>query len=672
MGAINVKHTGSGADIALSSDGTSLLLDGTAIGGASAIPVNSRTSNYTIQTSDLGKLVKNISTGDKLLSLPSAAANAGFYFWVGSSSSGGVELEPWGSNKIAGSGNNYVLAAGIYAKLVSSGSDWIIISAPIGSRNAGITIGSNSFCNGADGIALGTRAVSNSSKAIAIGMGTSSADRVVAGSSNSTAIGFNSSGLGSITSAGSGAMALGGSYASGTDSFAAAIGNNTSTYGATGANSIAMGDRSSASGLRGIAIGGFGALASGAQSLAFGYQATANQIYSSGFGYASKAYGQYSWAGTESHASGLKSAALGLGTTSTSYGALHDNGIAIGYEATTSAAKQIALGSSLAQVKVSGAYTLPTADGTANQVLTTDGAGAVTFATAAGGSPDLFAESYDGTSTLPSATGGNNAVAIGSRAVSSGSGSVALGLSKASGANSFAALLSNTGSIYAASSSNSIAIGAYARSASTGAIGIGYSPQPNATYATVIGGSAHECTASYSSCLGGYANRADGAYSVATGEWARARTVGSSAHASGRFSSQGDAQTQLFVLRSDTTNATAEALTADNSTAGTTNQIVLPNSSAYAFHGTIVARQKASEGTASAAWKVEGLIRREGSAGTTVLVNSATTVLDNTPAWGMALTADTTNGGLAITITGAAATNIRWVATVNTSEVTYA
>jgi hypothetical protein len=66
------------------------------------------------------------------------------------------------------------------------------------------------------------------------------------------------------------------------------------------------------------------------------------------------------------------------------------------------------------------------------------------------------------------------------------------------------------------------------------------------------------------------------------------------------------------------------------------------------------------------------LIRREGSAGTTVLVNSATTVLDNTPAWGMALSADTTNGGFKIEVTGAAATNIRWVATINTSEVTYA
>ena len=126
-----------------------------------------------------------------------------------------------------------------------------------------------------------------------------------------------------------------------------------------------------------------------------------------------------------------------------------------------------------------------------------------------------------------------------------------------------------------------------------------------------------------------------------------------------------------MVLTIATTDATPKTLTTFLTTPSATNQIILPNNSAYAFHGTIVARQQASAGTACAAWKVEGLIRREGSAGTTVLVNSATTVLDNTPAWGMALSADTTNGGLKIEVTGAAATNIRWVATINTSEVTY-
>jgi hypothetical protein len=134
----------------------------------------------------------------------------------------------------------------------------------------------------------------------------------------------------------------------------------------------------------------------------------------------------------------------------------------------------------------------------------------------------------------------------------------------------------------------------------------------------------------------------------------------------------GSTQTGTTVLAIATTDATATALTTSADTADATNQLIVNNNSAYAFTGTIVARQKASEGTASAAWKVEGLIRREGSAGTTVLVNSATTVLDNTPAWGMALTADTTNGSLAITATGAASTNLRWVATINTSEVLYA
>jgi hypothetical protein len=94
---------------------------------------------------------------------------------------------------------------------------------------------------------------------------------------------------------------------------------------------------------------------------------------------------------------------------------------------------------------------------------------------------------------------------------------------------------------------------------------------------------------------------------------------------------------------------------------------MVPTDAAYAFHGTIVAKQSGSAN--AAAWKVEGLIVNNG--GTTTLINSATTVLDNTPSWGMALSADNTNNALAITVTGAAV-NIRWVATIHTSEVTYA
>ena len=164
---------------------------------------------------------------------------------------------------------------------------------------------------------------------------------------------------------------------------------------------------------------------------------------------------------------------------------------------------------------------------------------------------------------------------------------------------------------------------------------------------------------------------ASGKFSTALGVASNSSIAGKYAYAGGRFSATGDSQTGVFVLRSDTTDATAEALTTDNSGAGTDDQIILPNNSAYAFHGTIVARQQASQGNACAAFEVKGLIRREANAGTTALVDSTITVIDNTPSWGMALTADTTNGGLAITATGASSTNIRWVATINTSEVTY-
>jgi hypothetical protein len=168
---------------------------------------------------------------------------------------------------------------------------------------------------------------------------------------------------------------------------------------------------------------------------------------------------------------------------------------------------------------------------------------------------------------------------------------------------------------------------------------------------------------------------ASATYSVCIGNAGQNNIQSSIKFSGSQHANQGDAQIGLYPLMADTTDATATAMVTNHQStpgAGTANQIVLPNNSAYAFHGTIVARQKAGDGTACAAWKIEGLIRREGSAGTTVLVNSATTVLDNTPNWGMALSADTTNGGLKVQVTGAASTNIRWTTSITTSELIYA
>ena len=142
------------------------------------------------------------------------------------------------------------------------------------------------------------------------------------------------------------------------------------------------------------------------------------------------------------------------------------------------------------------------------------------------------------------------------------------------------------------------------------------------------------------------------------------------------FSANGDAQSGKIVLVSDTTDATPEPLTSNNNQAGLSdNQVILPNNSAYSFSGTIIARESAAAGSDYASWEIKGALLRDANAASTVLGNGIRNKLYATAgasAWAVALTADTTNGGLKIEVTGAASTNIRWVATVHTSEVTYA
>ena len=289
-------------------------------------------------------------------------------------------------------------------------------------------------------------------------------------------------------------------------------------------------------------------------------------------------------------------------------------------------------------------------------------------------------------------TSGNYSIALGNSAITGGTDAIALGKSRAGGTGSFAAAIANNTGGYGAIGTGSVAIGyqnkatgAYSFAAGEdssiasgyGSVAIGKSCTASGDRGVAIGTSSTAGSAvnSRTNVAMGTSCNASGGSAFAFGERADTRGLyGKYAFGSGYGGGTGAAQTGVMVLGADTTDATATALCVNfgSFTPNSTNQVILPNNSAYAFHGTIVARQQAAGGTACAAWKIEGLIRREGTAGTTVLVNSATTVLDNTPSWGLALSADTTNGGLKIEVTGAAATNIRWVATIHTSEVTYA
>jgi len=286
-------------------------------------------------------------------------------------------------------------------------------------------------------------------------------------------------------------------------------------------------------------------------------------------------------------------------------------------------------------------------------VLSSDGTSLLLGGSAVGGGgADLYSANESSPSAQPNATGAN-AVAIGDN-------------SQASGDDSFAACITS-GSPYGATGANSVAIGNLAKASGSKAVCISNTSTASGNNSGVFGGASGTASGGGAIVFGGSSNTASGENSTARGYYGNTNGIRLK-HATGVYPNM---QGAYYVLSYSTSNATPIALNTSNWTPSATNQIILPNNSAYAFSGTIIARQQASQGTACAAWEIKGLIRREGSAGTTVLVNSATTVLDNTPSWGMALSADTTNGGLKIQVTGAASTNIRWVATINTSEVTY-
>jgi len=65
----------------------------------------------------------------------------------------------------------------------------------------------------------------------------------------------------------------------------------------------------------------------------------------------------------------------------------------------------------------------------------------------------------------------------------------------------------------------------------------------------------------------------------------------------------------------------------------------------------VVARQQAAGGTISASWKIEGLIIRNANAASTSIVASTVTAISNASGLAIALTADTTNGGMTVTAT---------------------
>jgi hypothetical protein len=203
--------------------------------------------------------------------------------------------------------------------------------------------------------------------------------------------------------------------------------------------------------------------------------------------------------------------------------------------------------------------------------------------------------------------------------------------------------------------------------------------QATAQGSMILGGLGNRATGQGSSVSAGWSNQANADFSsVLLGQYGTARSI----QGNGIFSSNlanpfgfvlGSSQAGLLLIGAVTTDATATALRSNGGAASGTNQVILPNNSAYFFRGEVISG--VTGGGDTKGWTIEGVIKRGANAASTALVGTPTVTSLYADAgaatWALAVTADTTNGGIRVTFTGQLATTIRTVCQIRTTEMTY-
>lgn len=270
--------------------------------------------------------------------------------------------------------------------------------------------------------------------------------------------------------------------------------------------------------------------------------------------------------------------------------------------------------------------------------------------------------------TRNTASGANDTILNGSRNISSGGMSTVINgfQNNASGAYSFI----GNGQVNIASTTYSMVIG-------------GYNNQSTSSYA-ISGGGSNIASGSRAVALG-ESNTASGSYSVAlnanntaSADWSNAR--GSQAYTFTTYTKWalscggyglGASQKGLLVLNNRTTGNTPTELAVFAQVSDARNQMTCQDNTGMRVKGSIIGKQSGS--TNIAAWDFDYIIVRGVGVGTTTVVSPNVNVVSNTPAWGTpTITADTARGYASIKVTGAAATNIQWTATIESTEVIYA
>jgi len=442
---------------------------------------------------------------------------------------------------------------------------------------------------------------------------------------------------------------------------------NSAANVASGTQSVVGGGfANTASGAYAAILGGLGNLGSGVSATALGGQnQTSSGSYSAALGgYGNSATGFYGFVGegyansTTSNSAVTTQSATMNGTTAVTLSGSNAN-IKVG---------QLISGTHISGPPHTYVAAISGTSLTLSQVASGSGVATLSFFTphgiVVGGGNNQATGSYSFIG------GGGDAGTAANRNVASGAWSVVAGGNKntASGLGSFIGSNGGDGAAFYANTASGVSSAIVCGTNNTvtgltGFVGAGISHNNTASYGFIGSGVQNTVNGFSSAIVGGY----NGNTRSVTGNQVFPACANPIANASGV------SQAAILILGRQTTDATATALCSEANAASGTNQVILPNNSAYFFRGEVISG--VTGGGDTKGWTIEGVIKRGANAASTALVGTPTVTSSFADAgastWVIAVTADTTNGGLRVTFTGQAATTIRTVAQIRTTEMTY-
>lgn len=160
--------------------------------------------------------------------------------------------------------------------------------------------------------------------------------------------------------------------------------------------------------------------------------------------------------------------------------------------------------------------------------------------------------------------------------------------------------------------------------------------------------------------------------SIVLGEQGFARHKNSLIYSNGRFASQGDAQTGRYILRTVTTNNFQKELYLDGPVGNT--PLIIPDHSTWTFRATITAHQTDgdAETAGRAGWEIKGVVYK--ISGSNSIKFQGAPIIEvlgrSNPSWMINTNANNIDGSLSFVVQGESGKTIRWLAAIETVEIT--